>query len=202
MDASSISHCTIFTKCHVSKHELKKKQTEMELEEAASWLMCFRLNCFDIKSLSLKIPDTLSSTNVLLGFKWEQKHIFGSYFSFKSFLVNQDQKKKKKKERKLTQNAQKRNKTWKNNSPKIYKLRMCRPSLMAFFPPHCKHWCCRRLQLFLTNTFVGPASRQYAWIWTRLQEKQKQHVWQPCLQCLKGLLYILILWQVSRYPVL
>lgn len=67
----------------------------MELEEAASWLMCFRLNCFDIKSLSLKSPGTLSSTNVLLGFKWEQKHIFGSYFSFKSLLVNQDKKKKK-----------------------------------------------------------------------------------------------------------
>lgn len=106
----------------------------MELEEAASWLMCFRLNCFDIKSLSLKSPGTLSSTNVLLGFKWEQKHIFGSYFSFKSLLVNQDKKKQNK-----TQNAQKRNKTWKNNSPKIYKLRMCRPSLMAFFPPRCKH---------------------------------------------------------------
>lgn len=107
----------------------------MELEEAASWLMCFRLNCFDIKSLSLKIPDTLSSTNVLLGFKWEQKHIFGSYFSFKSFLVNQDQKKKKKKREKVNPECTEKKQNMEKQFPKNIQIKDVQTEFDGFFSP-------------------------------------------------------------------
>lgn len=73
-----------------------------------------------MKSLSLRSPGPLSSTNVLFGFRWEQKHIFGSYFSFKSFLVKPDMHTS---ENTVNPECTEKTKTkHKSNSPKIYKL--------------------------------------------------------------------------------
>lgn len=92
-----------------------------------------RLNCFDIKSLSLRSPGPLSSTNVLFGFKWEQKHIFGSYFSFKSFLVKPDTYTHK--ENTVNPECTETTKTkHKSNSPKIYKLCADWVWWLFFFP--------------------------------------------------------------------
>lgn len=168
MDTSSISHTT-HTVCHISKHELRTAN------RTGTRRGSFLVRC---------IVDQIAL--ILNLWAWEaQAHFPVQMYSLDSsgnrnmylsptsvlslFLVRPDTHTQRKYS-KPRMHRKDKNKTQKR-FPKNIQI-MCRLSLMAFFSPtHCKHWCCRRLQIFLTNILVGPASSQRPWIWTRGQNK-------------------------------
>lgn len=168
MDASSISNQTTPTMCHVWKHELRKANRNGTRRGSflVRWILDIIVSILNLWALKTQVHCPLqtyfldSSGN---------RNTFGSYFSFKSLLVNQDKKKSKPRMHRKDKNTEKQ-------FPKNIQIKDVQTEFDGFFPPHCKHCCCRRLRLFLTNTFVGPASSQHAWIWTRLQKTEATHL--------------------------